>query len=56
MFDKYDAHVASQIFYMSQIGDYPFHQTFCFVCFGFDLLISSNKYQAMIKTTNIHFC
>ena len=34
---KYDAHAASHIFHMSQIGNEPFHQTICFVNFDLDL-------------------
>ena len=32
----YDSHMASQSFYIYQIGNYPFHQTFCFVNFDLD--------------------
>ena len=32
----YNVHVASQSFYMSQIGNYTFHQTLCFVHFDLD--------------------
>ena len=43
----YDSHVASQSFYMSQIGHYPFHRTFCFVHFELNCWSSSNNDQAM---------
>ena len=33
MLHIYYAHVVSQSFYTSQIGDYPFHQNFCFFLF-----------------------
>ena len=53
LFDKYDDHEVVQIFYMSQISNQPFHQTFTFVHFGFDLLFSSNNNPAMIRTMNV---
>ena len=37
LFDKYDAHVASQSFNMSQIYDCPFQQIFYFVHCGFGI-------------------
>ena len=48
----YDARVSRQSFYMSQIGDYLFRQTFCFVHFELDRLTSSNNDHTIIVMTN----
>ena len=56
LFDRYYDHATSQGFYMYQIGDYIFHQTFCFVNFGFGILVSLNKDPSMIINTNACFC
>ena len=40
---------------MSQIGDYKFYQTFCFMYFDLYCLASSNNYHAMIVIRNEYF-
>ena len=51
----YDHYVAWRNFYMSQISDWPFHQTFCFACYNFDLFLIPNKAHVMIIMINEQF-
>ena len=55
LFDIYDDHLALQSFYMSQIGDYQFHQTLCFVDFGFGIFVSLINDLTMIINMNAYF-
>ena len=55
LFDSYDYHAASQSFYMSQIVNYPFHQTLCFVHFFFGILVSLNNDPTMIINMDSYF-
>ena len=43
LFDKYDTNAAPKSFYMCQIYDHPFHQTFYLVYLGLNLLVSSSN-------------
>ena len=44
-----------RFFYMSWTGEYPFHQTFCFVHLDLDIWVSSNNNHAMIVVVNEYF-
>ena len=55
LFDKYDTNAAPKSFYMCQIYDHPFHQTFYLVYLGLNLLVSSSNNPAMNITINAYF-
>ena len=52
MFNRYDVHLASQSFIMSQIDNYSFDQTFGFDNFDLDLWYSLNNNRDMIVMMN----
>ena len=56
VFNCFDDHAASTSFYKSQIYDYPFHQTFCFVNFVFGILVSLNNNPVIQINRNAYFC